>query len=110
MSDDNTPADHVVDEGGEKAMEENLKSRSTWLRLVFMVIFYFLISVAAMVTTAVVVLGFFWLLFTGDANQQLKRLGQSLASYLSEIIRYLTFNSDQKPFPFDAGWPSGDPD
>lgn len=108
MSDDKTPADHVTDEGGEKAMEENLKSKSTWLRLVFMVIFYALISVAAGVTTVVVVLGFFWLLFTGEANQRLKSAGQGLATYLSQIIRYLTFNSDDKPFPFDMEWPSGD--
>jgi len=108
MSDDNTPADDVVNESGEKAMEHHLKSRSTWLRLVFMVIFYVLISVAAMVTTVVVVLGFFWLLFTGETNARLKSTGQGLATYLSQIIRYLTFNSDDKPFPFDMEWPSGD--
>ena len=112
MSDDNPPVDHIAvdEEDGEKAIQKNLKSRSTWLRLVFMVIFCVLISVAGVVGTAVVVLGFLWVLFTGETNQQLQQTGQSLATYLSQIVRYLTFNSDEKPFPFDATWPSGSSD
>jgi Flp pilus assembly protein TadB len=110
MSDDNPAVDHVAEELGEKTMEKNLKSRPTWLRLVFMVIFYVLISVAAMVATVVVVLGFLWVLFTGDTNSQLKSTGQSLATYLSQIIRYLTFNTDERPFPFEMKWPSGQSD
>ena len=111
MSDD-VPVDHVTtgDGGGEKAIEQNLKSRPTWLRLVFMVIFCVLIWVAGLVTTAVVVLGFLWVLFTGETNKQLRQTGQSLANYFSQIIRYLTFNSNERPFPFDMEWPSGSSD
>jgi hypothetical protein len=53
-----------------------------------------------MVSTVVVVLGFLWVLFTGDTNPQLKRTGQSLATYLSQVLRYLTFNSEERPFTF----------
>ena len=110
MSQDNPPVDHVVDESAENGIEKNLKSRPTWLRLVFMIVFYALISVAAMVATAVVALGFLWVLFTGEPNPQLKSTGQSLATYLSQVMRYLTFNTNERPFPFDAKWPSGDAD
>ena len=110
MSPDNPPADDVIDESSEKVIEKNLKSRPTWLRLVFMIIFYALISVAAMVATAVVALGFLWVLFTGEPNPRLKSTGQSLAIYLAQVMRYLTFNTNEKPFPFDVEWPSGDAD
>jgi len=110
MSDDNPPADHVMGESNTGDIEKHLKSRPTWLRLVFMVVFYALVSVAAMVATVVVVLGFLWVLFTGDVNPRLKSTGQSLATYLSQVLRYLTFNSNDKPFPFDLEWPSGDAD
>jgi hypothetical protein len=110
MSDDNPTADHVLDESNANEMEKHLKSRPTWLRLVFMVVFYALVSVAAMVATVVVILGFLWVLFTGDVNPHLKSTGQSLATYLSQVMRYLTFNSNDKPFPFDLGWPSGEDD
>lgn len=112
MSDDKPPADHVNEGDGNDGspIEENIRSRTTWLRLVFIVVFYALAGVASFVASAVIVLGFLWVLFTGEPNVQLQRVGQSIASYIYQIIRYLTFNSDEKPYPFDADWPSADTD
>mgnify|MGYP001544368214 CR=1 FL=1 len=110
MSGNNPPADDVlVDDGPSgKPIEENLKSRATWTRRLFMVICYILVSIAAFVGSFVVVLGFLWLLFTGEVNKQLRQAGQSLAAYIYEIIRYLTFNTDDRPFPLGNEWPSGE--
>lgn len=112
MSDDNPPADHVSDgdDSDDSPIEKNIKSRATWLRLVFIVVFYILAGVASFVVSVVIVLGFLWVLFTGESNGQLQRAGQSIASYIYQIIRYVTFNSDEKPYPFDADWPSADTD
>lgn len=96
--------------GGSSPLEENIRSRSTWLRLLFMVIYYVLISLAGLVGTFVVVVGFFWVLITGEVNQQLRQVGQGVASYIYEIVRYLTFNTDEKPFPFGGDWPSATPE
>ena len=108
MSDQNPPADHVVDEKNETGvpLEENIKSRSTWLRLLFMIVFFLLGELAGLVLLVVVVLGFFWVLFTGERNAQLQQAGQVIASYIYEIIRYLTFNTEEKPFPFGGDLPS----
>lgn len=109
MGDENPTVDQVeVEEKGETSpLEKNIKSRATWLRLLFMLIFCALISLAAAVGGFVVVVGFLWVLFTGEINTQLQQVGQSLAGYFFEIIRYLTFNTDDKPFPFGGEWPSG---
>jgi len=108
MSDDNPPVDHVMtdDDDDSSHIEEHLKSKPTWLRLVFMVVFYVLGSLAAFVASVVVVLGFLWVLFTGETNKQLQQVGKGIAAYVHQIICYLTYNSDSKPFPFDADWPS----
>jgi len=108
MSETNPPADHafVDDKAAEKPMEENLKSRDTWTRLLFMVICYVLVSLASLVGSVIVVLGFLMVLFTGKVNPELRGVGQSLASYIFENIRYLTFNTDERPFPFGKPWPS----
>jgi len=112
MNDPNPPVDHafVDDPGNDKPIEENLKSKATWTRLLFMVISYILISIASFVGTFVVVLGFLWLLITGEVNQQIRQVGQSIAAYVYEIVRYLTFNTDQRPFPLGGDWPSGSTD
>jgi hypothetical protein len=108
MSDDNPPADHVTPENTDSGIpiEENIKSRSTWLRLLFMFVFYVIGTVTTAVLSVVVLLGFFWVLFTGEKNGQLQQAGQVIADYLYEIIRYLTFNTEDKPFPFGNDWPS----
>ncbi len=109
MSDQNPPADHAVPKGTGSGIpiEENIKSRSTWLRLVFMLAYYVIGTVATAVLSVVVVLGFIWVLFTAEKNSQLQQAGQAIAAYLYEIIRYLTFNTEDKPFPFGNDWPSG---
>ena len=109
MSNENPTIDQV--ETGEREsgkIEQNLKSRSTWLRLLFMAIFGLIISLTGMVGTVIVVLGFFWVLFTGEVNPELRQIGQAIASYMYEIVRYLTFNTDDKPFPFGGRWPAPD--
>ena len=108
MSDTNPAADHVVmdEKGSDKQLEENLKSRDTWTRLLFMLICYVLVSLASLVGSVVVVLGFLMVLFTGKVNPELRGVGQSLANYIYENIRYLTYNTDDRPFPFGNPWPS----
>jgi Domain of unknown function (DUF4389) len=111
MGDNNPAVDQVAVDGNDKSeMEKHLKSRTTWLRLVFMIIFCVFVSLASMVGSVIVILGFLWVLFTGEVNRDLRQVGQNLATYIYQIIRYLTFNSEQKPFPFGEAWPSTDSD
>lgn len=108
MSDNNPPADHAFadDKDNGKAIEENLKSKATWTRFLFMVICSIFVWLASIVGAVVVVLGFLMVLFTGEVNRELRGVGQSLATYIYENIRYLTFNTDDRPFPFGGAWPS----
>ncbi|MBI2961133.1 MAG: DUF4389 domain-containing protein [Betaproteobacteria bacterium] len=105
---ENTPSD-PPNRRERASLKENLKSRSTWLRLFFMLVVGLLYWVSRVVVGAVVALQFFWVLFTGETNERLLHFGQSLATYTYQIIRYLTFNTEERPFPFDADWPAGSP-
>jgi hypothetical protein len=86
--------------------EEHWKARSTWVRLFFMVVIAIFYGVSRLIMTIVVVVQFLHVLFTGQTNPKLRDLGQSLAIYTYQIVRYLCFNSEERPFPFDAPWPS----
>ena len=92
-----------------KLVKENLKKGSTWLRLFFMLVVVILYSVSRVVVGVVVLLQFFWVLLSGETNKSLDDFGQSLATYTYQIIRYLTFNTEERPFPFDLDWPAGPP-
>jgi hypothetical protein len=111
MTTDNQPMDHVPDDdvAGDASesgdLEKNLKSRSTWLRLFFMIILAVLYGLSRIVTAAVVIIQFFHVLFQAEKNESLLTFGRSLAIYSFEIVDYLTFNREIKPFPFDSDWP-----
>ena len=85
-------------------IKENITRRSIWLRLVFMVVLSVAFSVAEFVTFAVVAFQFLSSLFTGQPNDRLTRFGRNLARYLQQIIVYMTFATEEKPFPFTP-WP-----
>ena len=89
-------------------VKENIKSRSTWLRLVFMILFAVLFWVAESVLFVVALLQFLWKLFSAETNARLTVFGENLGRYLYQIVRFLTFNTEDMPFPFDD-WPSAAP-
>lgn len=104
------PRDHAPPESGQAAtVEENIKTKSTWIRLLYMIVFGSIYALTRIVVFAIVVLQFFWLLFTGDPNRRLTETGQSFATYTYQLVRYLTFNTEERPFPFDDDWPSTKP-
>jgi len=106
MTGSERPMDHAAP--GDRAgsdLERNVTARSTWLRLVFMIIFAVLYGISRLVTAAVVIIQFCHVLFTGETNAQLKTFGHSLAVYSYQVVDYLTFNSETRPFPIDAEWP-----
>lgn len=73
-----------------------------------MILFVAIWSVSRLIVIAVVILQFFIVLFTGETNPRLEALGQSLATYSYQLVAYLTFVTEDQPFPFDD-WPSGPP-
>ncbi len=86
-------------------LKQHVRDGSAWMRLLFMLLFAAIFSVAEAVLTAVVVFQFLFVLFTGRKNGRVLSFGSSLAAYVYQVFRYLTYNSEERPFPF-ADWPS----
>ncbi|MBL4774869.1 MAG: DUF4389 domain-containing protein [Mariprofundus sp.] len=86
-------------------LKTNVTNMNVWLRLVFMLLFSAIYFVTRMVLVAVIVLQFLWLLFTADKNKALLSFGAQLATFIYQIYHYLTFNTEQRPFPFSE-WPA----
>ncbi len=82
---------------------------SVWTRLLFAILFAFLFYFAQILLGAVVVVQFLARLLTGRTVSALGRLGQGLASYFYGVMRFLTFGSDEMPWPFSA-WSSESPE
>ena len=101
--------DSPAEQGGQRPVQQNVRSRSTWLRFLFMLIVFIILGITRVIVVAVVLLQFLLVLFTGQKNQRLLVFSQSLATYTYQMIGFLAFNTEERPFPFDAEWPMGPP-
>ncbi len=90
-------------------MNEEIKQRllksETWMRGLYMLLFIFVYGLAEFLIILVMLFQFFSIVLSGSTNAQMLKFGQNLAAYVYQIIIFLTFNSEQRPFPFSA-WPS----
>ncbi len=84
--------------------KSHLSDRGTWMRLLYMIFFVVIFGVAQMVASAVVLAQFLFKLLTGQPNPRLKGFGGSLAIYFREMTGFLTYHSEEMPFPFGE-WP-----
>jgi hypothetical protein len=98
--------DADFDDDDQASIEENLRNRSTWKRFLFMIVVAVLFWLGVVVGLIVILLQFFWVLFTGRTKKEFSAVGRQLAEYSREIVLYMSFNTDERPFPFDRDWPS----
>ena len=77
-----------------------LTSLDTWKRSLFMVVFAIISGIAKLIVTLVAVFQIVTVLFKGQVNESVIPFGQNLSSYIYQITIFLTFNTDDMPFPF----------
>lgn len=84
----------------EENLKRNVKDKDTWLRFIYLVVFGFAFYLSILLTFATSVFQFLAKLFSGHSFEGLSEFGCNLANYQSQVTRFLTFSSDEKPFPF----------
>ena len=76
-----------------------------WRRALWMLIMALAWHVASTVMFFMVVLQWLLILLNRVPNPRLQSWGRSLGLYQSSISRYLSFNTEEIPFPF-SDWPT----
>ncbi len=85
--------------------ERQIKTKkSEWPRLPYMILFAILFNISEFVIYVIMMIQFLLKLMTGQGNDRLFILGRNLARYISQLVEFLTFVSDEKPYPFSS-WP-----
>jgi len=93
----------------DEKTKTTLTNLDTWKRGLFMVVFSIISGLAKLVVTLVAVFQFITLLFKGQVNEVMIPFGQNLSTYLYQITLFLTFKTDDMPFPF-VPFPDGTPE
>ncbi|MFP4559771.1 MAG: DUF4389 domain-containing protein [Thiohalorhabdus sp.] len=87
-------------------VRENVSRGATWIRGLYMLLFALIFNLAELVLAAVALFQFAAHLLAGEPNTRLRAFGAHLGAYLQEIAAFLTYASEDRPFPF-APWPDG---
>lgn len=91
----------------QQSMRSEKVAGTIWGRGLYMLLFALLYSVAEFVMAAVVLVQFGYRIFNDECHPRLLALGASLASYIYQVFRYLSFNVEVMPYPFSE-WPEGE--
>lgn len=81
-------------------IKTNLLDANQWIRMLFMAGFavaawFVLLGLIVLVLVQTLIV-----LVSGEANRNLRKVGYLFGCYLQELIQYLCYNTDTKPFPF----------
>ncbi|WP_067562659.1 DUF4389 domain-containing protein [Halofilum ochraceum] len=89
----------------DETLKDELTSRDKWLRLLYIVVYVVMFQLAELILAAIVAIQFLWHLFTGAPNPSLREFGHRLGAWLAETVRYATYASESRPWPFGRPWP-----
>ncbi|MGQ9426277.1 DUF4389 domain-containing protein [Gilvimarinus sp. F26214L] len=85
-------------------MDDEIKGRlssgETWLRLLFILVFGFFATVATWLIWLVAAGQFLFSVFAGRTNDNLSAFADTLVAYVAQAFSYVTYRTDEKPFPF----------
>lgn len=84
----------------EEDIKKHVKDKDTWLRFVYLIVFGVAFYLSIMLTFATSIFQFLAKLFGGHTFVGMSEFGDNLATYQAQVTRFLTFSSDEKPFPF----------
>ena len=87
-------------------VKENVTNVDVWLRGLFIVIFGIIFYFVYGLIWLIVIFQFLMRVITGNLNQNIYNLSESLSLYAFQILNYITFQSEERPYPFSA-WPKG---
>jgi len=87
-----------------QALKNNLKSEAFWLRLVFMLLSLLLVEIAASILVLLVIAQFLYRLFNESSHHTILEFSNSLGRFILHSYRFLSYQTESKPFPFND-WP-----
>lgn len=83
---------------------QNVKSGDSWGRGLVMILFVLIVEMLRVVVYALALIQWLNSLLTRNRLEPVVKFGVSLGAYADQIVRYLSYATDDKPFPFGE-WP-----
>ncbi len=79
---------------------DNLKQPSVWVRIILMLAFAVVLYPVFLVLLVLMIAQMLFVIITGESNANLRSLGIALSAYIFQIVQFMSYVTDVKPFPF----------
>ena len=79
---------------------DRIKDSNSWLRILLMLGYLVILYVIALLAVVIMVAQTLFVFASGSPNSNLVIFGEALAEYIKQIIDFLFYKSNTKPFPF----------
>lgn len=83
------------------------EKRSLWVRMLLMLLMGLAFHIAVTILGALALVQLLFAAISDGPNERLQHFGRSLGQYLRQITDFVSFASEELPFPF-SDWPSDD--
>lgn len=80
-------------------------TRSLWMRALFMLLMMLAYQVSVTLLFILALIQFLIVLLNDAPNTRLMAFGRSVGTYLKQVVAFLTFATEDAPFPF-SDWPA----
>lgn len=81
------------------------RNRNLLIRLLYMLLMAFILQFCGTLLFILAIVQFIIVVVDDVPNARLATFGRRLGSYAKQIVEFLSFSSEQVPFPF-SDWPS----
>lgn len=83
------------------------EKRSLWVRVLLMLLMGLAFHIAVTILGALALVQLLFAAISDGPNERLQHFGRGLGQYLRQITDFVSFASEELPFPF-SDWPSDD--
>jgi len=84
-------------------LKQNILSPKQWIRILYMAFYAVTCWLLTIVLTVVIIAQVLISLITGRDNENLRTVGTRVATYFHELLKYLVYETNDRPWPFNEG-------
>jgi hypothetical protein len=91
-------------------VKQNLSNGQQWLRIIYMILFVIVLYLVSMLVGVVMLVQALFSLLTGKPNEEVADFASDLTRYVYQVVCFLTYQSEERPFPFSPWEKESDDD
>ena len=86
-------------------VSSNFTDPNQWIRLLLMIVYLFVNYLVRFLTMLIAVVQFLFTMLANEPNQQLLVFSKQLARFSYQIMLFVFYATEERPFPFSS-WPA----